>query len=354
MKFIFDYDYLKNKGKYIPDDVKEYTYPDVKYQQYKFKFATSTIFNEDCFVKLSAKAKSMMYYYMLKYKQDIIFMQDPREYLRYNNNPYKYNNVITYNELDLEYPGNPYQRISMVLENLVNYNPTLGKSIRFGKTSDEMSEKPDIVWLFMPGNDDIKEAWEMYQFLLSADYLKIHNGGSSTDSSCAILTEKAWNYIIPKKEAPSKNIFIAMSYSGTAELNFYEKAVKEAISKCGYTPMIIRDKEHIDYIPLEIEYEISHSSALIADLTEQNNGVYYEAGLARGKGIPVIFTCNKTENEGNLEKKDKKSTTENRTGSGKIHFDVAQINTIFWQHDEQKTGELKDRLIRRIKSILDK
>lgn len=179
--------------------------------------------------------------------------------------------------------------------------------------------------------------------------MKIHNGGSSTDSSCAILTEKAWNYIIPKKEVPSKNIFIAMSYSGTAELNFYEKAVKEAINKCGYTPMIIRDKEHIDYIPLEIEYEISHSAALIADLTEQNNGVYYEAGLAKGKNIPVIFTCNKPEIEGSLEE----APGKNSTGSGKIHFDVAQINTIFWQHDEQKTDELKDRLIRRIKSILD-
>lgn len=350
MKFIFDYDYLKNKGKYIPDDVKEYTYPDVKYQQYKFKFATSTIFNEDCFVKLSAKAKSMMYYYMLKYKQDIIFMQDSREYLRDNNNPYKYNNVIANNELNSEYPDNLYQRIRMVLENLINYNPTPGKSIHFGKTSDEMSKRLDIVWLFMPGNDDIKEAWEMYQFLLSADYLKIHNDDRSADSSHAVLTEKAWNYIIPKKEVIAKNIFIAMSYSGTAELIFYEKAVKEAISKCGYTPMIIRDKEHIDYIPLEIEHEISHSAALIADLTEQNNGVYYEAGLARGKGIPVIFTCNKPENERSLEE----ALGKNSTGSGKIHFDVAQINTIFWQHDDQKLDELKDRLIRRIKSILDK
>ena len=96
--------------------------------------------------------------------------------------------------------------------------------------------------------------------------------------------------------------------------------------------------------------EISHSAALIADLTEQNNGVYYEAGLARGKGIPVIFTCNKPENERSLEE----ALGKNSTGSGKIHFDVAQINTIFWQHDDQKLDELKDRLIRRIKSILDK
>lgn len=347
MKFIFDYDYLESTGEYIPDDVKKYNYA-IPYQC-NFTFATSSAFNK-CFKKASAKAKSMMYYYMLKYKKDIIFLQDSQEYLRDNNNPYKYNNVIANNELNSEFPDNPYQRMSMVLENLVNYNPTLGKSICFGKTSDEMSKRPDIVWLFMPGNDDIKEAWEMYQFLLSADYLKIHNGGSSTDSSCAILTEKAWNYIIPKKEAPSKNIFIAMSYSGTAELNFYEKAVKEAINKCGYTPMIIRDKEHIDYIPLEIEYEISHSSALIADLTGQNNGVYYEAGLAKGKNIPVIFTCNKPEIEGSLEE----APGKNSTGSGKIHFDVAQINTIFWQYNEQKFGELKDRLIRRIKSILDK
>ena len=128
-----------------------------------------------------------------------------------------------------------------------------------------------------------------------------------------------------------------MSYNETHEsLKEYEDVVKDAISKCGYEPMIIKDKEHSGYIPLEIEYEISTSLALIADLTEQNNGVYFETGYARGKKVPVILTCEKNENK----------------DSEKIHFDVAQINTIFWELKEDNLEELKKALERRILATL--
>lgn len=116
-------------------------------------------------------------------------------------------------------------------------------------------------------------------------------------------------------------------------LKKYEDVVKGAIADCGYEPMIIKDKEHNEYIPSEIEYEISTSVAVIGDLTGENNGVYYETGYARGENIPVIFTCKKEDGE-----------NEN------IHFDIRQINTIFWQYKHM--DELGKRLIRRIKATL--
>ena len=122
-----------------------------------------------------------------------------------------------------------------------------------------------------------------------------------------------------------------MAYN-TSFSNKYETAVKNAISECGYEPMIIKDKEHNEYIPMEIGYEIATSAALIGDLTEQNNGVYFEAGYARGNHIPVILTCREGE---------------------KCHFDVSQYNTIFWKIDHAGMDELKKRLMRRIKATLN-
>ena len=47
MKFIFDYDYLKNKGKYIPDDVKEYTSSNLTTASENVQASESTIRDAD-------------------------------------------------------------------------------------------------------------------------------------------------------------------------------------------------------------------------------------------------------------------------------------------------------------------
>ena len=86
---------------------------------------------------------------------------------------------------------------------------------------------------------------------------------------------------------------------------------------------------------LQIKYmKISGSVILknafvIADLTGQRGGVYYETGYAVAKDKLLILSC-------------KKSTEE------KPHFDVAQINTIFWEDE----GNLYSRLTKRIKATI--
>ena len=295
-------------------------------------FSISEEFKSDCLRNLSVKQKSMMYYYILKYKKDIVFLQQKKD-MSYQCEK----RCLYFEELEKEYPHTISQRILMVLENLANYSKYIGKKFHVGKEKREMESLKKIPWLFMPENDDIDEAWGMYQLLLGDDYLRIMNDSTSNNSSQAILTEKAWKFITRDIEKKGNKIFIAMSYNREHKsLIKYEDVVKTAISQCGYEPMIIKDKEHSGYIPLEIEYEISTSSALIADLTEQNNGVYFEAGYARGKNVPVIFTSEKIENN----------------DSQKIHFDVAQINTIFWELKEDNLEELQKALERRILATL--
>ncbi|MCM1263238.1 MAG: hypothetical protein NC313_11015 [Butyrivibrio sp.] len=122
-----------------------------------------------------------------------------------------------------------------------------------------------------------------------------------------------------------KKVFIAMSFDNSMEKA--RKAISDAIKSCGYDPMLIDNKEHNNQIVPEIYKEISDSKFVIADLTGQRGGVYYEAGYAVAKDKNLILSCKEGENP---------------------HFDVAQINTIFWK-DEQ---DLKERLIKRIEATI--
>jgi nucleoside 2-deoxyribosyltransferase len=74
--------------------------------------------------------------------------------------------------------------------------------------------------------------------------------------------------------------------------------------------------------------EIKISKFIIADLTHNNAGAYWEAGFAEGIGKSVIYTC-------------EKSVFEN--ADTKPHFDVNHHLTIIWDKEdpEEAVEELK-------------
>ena len=72
---------------------------------------------------------------------------------------------------------------------------------------------------------------------------------------------------------------------------------------------------------------IDKSIFVIVDLTFNNNGAYYEAGYARGKGKSVIHTCSKAWFEKN-----------------KVHFDVSGLNLVLYENDEDFKHKLKKRI----------
>lgn len=57
---------------------------------------------------------------------------------------------------------------------------------------------------------------------------------------------------------------------------------------------------------------------MIADLTHQNRGAYWEAGFAEGLGKPVIYTC-------------RKDVFEDKTKG--THFDTNHHLTVVWEPD---------------------
>lgn len=103
------------------------------------------------------------------------------------------------------------------------------------------------------------------------------------------------------------------------------EVIMRVIEDKGYKAMVIDEKEHNEQIVPQIFEEIHKAEFIIADLTGHRNGVYYEAGFAKGLGKEVIFTCSADDFE-------------------KSHFDVKQINTIKWKDIWELEGKLSKRL----------
>jgi hypothetical protein len=118
--------------------------------------------------------------------------------------------------------------------------------------------------------------------------------------------------------------FVAMSFDPSMN-NVYTLGFDPGIRAAGYQPFRIDGKEHINGISDEILAEIRRSRFLVADYTLMNNGVYFEAGVAVGLGIPLIATCRADYLE-------------------KLHFDIKHINTLKWETPEQLAHDLAKRI----------
>lgn len=132
------------------------------------------------------------------------------------------------------------------------------------------------------------------------------------------------------KGSGSSSGFVAMSFQ--ADLNeIYSDGFQIGIMEAGYEPVRMDRVEHINRIDDEIIRQINSSKFVVADFTGHRGGVYFEAGYAMGVGLPVFWTC-------------KKSDMDN------LHFDIRQFNCIDWG----SSSELADRLQVRLEAVLGK
>lgn len=244
---------------------------------------------------------------------------------------------LPYKKLKNIYPKTIKERIDMFLEEIVKIYPEFGALISFGKNESSLNAGFNK-YVFFSEKDDTACNWNFLKMIHDYGLLKKYTGERSTDGSLYYLTIDAWKRIeVIDDSNQDKKIFIAMSFDEEQHLNKFEEDVKTAIRNCGYEPIIIKEKEHNNYIMAEIEYEICHSAGLIADLTKGKGGVYFEAGIARGLGKQVIFTCYDVEEERNA-----------------IHFDTKQINTIFWNNENTESrNAFIDRIEKRIRATVD-
>ncbi|MBI4801046.1 MAG: nucleoside 2-deoxyribosyltransferase [Elusimicrobia bacterium] len=144
------------------------------------------------------------------------------------------------------------------------------------------------------------------------------------------ITPKGWNRVADIERGAAallyKQAFVAMWFDGSMD-QAWDTGFKPGVEEGTEIKAVRVDlKEHNDKICDVIIAEIRKSSFLVADFTGNRGGVYFEAGFAKGLGIPVIFTCQK----GEWEKQ--------------LHFDTRQYNHVIWESPEDLKTKLKSRI----------
>jgi hypothetical protein len=147
------------------------------------------------------------------------------------------------------------------------------------------------------------------------------------------LTLNGWSYYetLLKGSAIYRKAFMAMKF-GDADLNaVLENVFKPSVKMAGFDLFKLDDEPRAGLIDDRLRVEIQSSDFLIADLTHDNLGAYWEAGYAEGLGKPVIYTCEK-------EKFDSPQKT---------HFDTNHHLTVVWDKTApEQAGELLKATIR--------
>lgn len=144
----------------------------------------------------------------------------------------------------------------------------------------------------------------------------------------ACLSFEGWRYFdeIKRGAVTSRKAFMAMQFGDPELDNIFDNVFKPALLQTGFELYKLDDKPKAGLIDDRMRVEIRTSRFLIADLTHENAGAYWEAGFAEGLGKPVIYTC------------EKEKFTKDKT-----HFDTNHHLTVKWDRNNPKEAaeELK-------------
>ena len=167
----------------------------------------------------------------------------------------------------------------------------------------------------------------LMQALLERGLLKVADVVRGLEESFVhdvTITASGWEYL-EDRERPSvlpNQVFVAMSFADELR-SAWENGIYPALKRARFNPYRIDAAPHIDRIDTKIVAEIKNSRFLVADVTQQRPGVYFEAGYANGLGIPVFWS---------VRADDLKN----------VHFDTRQYNHIVWDTEATLADKLYD------------
>jgi hypothetical protein len=139
------------------------------------------------------------------------------------------------------------------------------------------------------------------------------------------------------KAGASSRGFVAMWFDDSL-VPARDQGLLPAIRNAGYDPIHLAVSNFIDQITDEIIAQIRGSRFVVADFTcallkngsvtidQARGSVYYEAGFAKGLGLPVFWTC----------REDCRDF---------LHFDVAQYPHLLWKEPADLMKGLTDRIV---------
>lgn len=184
------------------------------------------------------------------------------------------------------------KRITDALMFLGRNIPRLGESISIGGNSHDTMR-------FLPETESrtLQETSTLITML--RDMQLVQGAFSQAGFANVQPSVKGWHELekLDRPHTDSSQAFVAMWFDPSTNDAFIS-GIAPALNDMGYKPVRIDKKEHNNKIDDEIIAEIRRSRFLVADFTckpgHARGGVYYEAGFARGLGIPVIWTCKDT------------------------------------------------------------
>ncbi|RLB07287.1 MAG: hypothetical protein DRG59_06600 [Deltaproteobacteria bacterium] len=137
------------------------------------------------------------------------------------------------------------------------------------------------------------------------------------------LSFKGWDHYenLRLGKTSYRKAFMATKFGDEVLDNVVEKVFKPCVKQAGFELFRLDDEPRAGLIDDQLRVAIQNSDFLIADLTHDNLGSYWEAGYAEGLRKPVIYTCEK-------EKFEKEKT----------HFDTNHHLTIIWDKNNPDTA----------------
>jgi hypothetical protein len=139
-------------------------------------------------------------------------------------------------------------------------------------------------------------------------------GGMGGTSFTGFLTAAGWQRFEELQQAriASSFAFFARRFDNPELDRIFETCLSPAVRQTGYELRTVPQRAGL--IDAVVEDEIRRCRFLIADLSDENAGAYWEAGFAEGLGKPVIYVC-----------RAKVADVEFKT-----HFDTDHRQTVRW------------------------
>jgi hypothetical protein len=147
-----------------------------------------------------------------------------------------------------------------------------------------------------------------------------------------ILTLAGWARYeeLKRGDVGSTYAFMAMPFGEPSIQHMLDACFRPAVAATGYSLEKLNDRPKAGLIDDRLRVAIQSCRFLIADVTHQNRGAYWESGYAEGLGKPVIYTC-------------EASAFEKGKNSEGVHFDTNHHLHVLWEVDKlnEAAEELK-------------
>ena len=139
-----------------------------------------------------------------------------------------------------------------------------------------------------------------------------------------LLTMAGWEKYeqLKSASAESRTAFMAMKFGEAALNRAVDDCFRPAARRTGFELRVLDDQQGAGLIDDQIRAALLSARFVISDLTHGSHGAYWEAGFGEGRGIPVIYTC-------------EKAAWEDR----RTHFDTNHMVTILWDSNDLKKAE---------------